>query len=226
MPKQATVREPLTRDRIIEEALRIMDAEGLEAVSMRRLGRELGVEAMSLYNHVASKEDLLGGVEERVLAGFDVAAAEGDWIERLRAMARSFRALLREHPALATLITSHQGRPLTDPAALRPVEAVLDTLRGAGLSDEDTIHAYRALVGFVMGNVLLERGGFFSEWSERADWPDAETMASMLPADVLPNVVAMLPAMWSCDADAEFEHGLDTLLAGLRTRLMEATAGG
>src|SRR4030095_14263751 len=80
-------REPLTRDRIIETALRVMDDEGLDAVTMRRIGRELGVEAMSLYNHVEDKDDILEGVTERAMNEFEFPASTGDWSEGARAMA-------------------------------------------------------------------------------------------------------------------------------------------
>jgi AcrR family transcriptional regulator len=211
-------RQPLTRERILDTALSLMDAEGLEAVTMRRLGRELGVEAMSLYNHVADKEDVLSGIQERIMAGFRLPEASGDWIERLREMARTFRDLLIRHPGMVRLLSSHAGRPFTDPRSLRPIEVVLQTMRGAGLSEDDTVHAYRALIGFVMGNAVLEIGGFFAEWAEREGWPDAGTMAAQLPSDELPTVVGMLPSLWSCDAATEFERGLDMLLEGLRSR--------
>ena len=219
-------RRPLTRERILDAALALMEAEGLGAVTMRRLGRELGVEAMSLYNHVADKDDVLAGIQERVMAELEIAEATGDWVERLRAMARTFRALLIRHPGLVALLSSHAGRPLTDPRALRPIEVVLQTLRGAGLSEDDTVHAYRTLVGFVMGNAVLEIGGFFGEWGEREGWPDATTMAAQLPAEELPTIVSMLPSLWSCDATTEFERGLDVLLEGLRSRLMATPADG
>jgi AcrR family transcriptional regulator len=226
MASSKVERQPLTRERVLEAALALMEAEGLGAVSMRRLGRELGVEAMSLYNHVADKDDVLSGIQERVMSEFPLPEPSGDWIEHLRAMARSFRELLIRHPGVVALLSSHAGRPLSDPRSLRPIEVVLETLRSAGLSEDDTVHAYRALVGFVMGNAVLEIGGFFGEWSEREGWPDAEAMAAQLPAEELPTVVSMLPALWSCDATTEFERGLDVLLEGLRSRLMAAPADG
>lgn len=219
-------RVPLTRERILDAAVAVMDAEGLDAVTMRRLGRELGVEAMSLYNHVEDKDDVLAGIQERIMSRFDIPGVDGDWIERLRGMARTFRALLLEHPGLVTLLSGHQSRPFTDPSSLRPIEVVLETLRGAGLSDDDTVHAYRALVGFVMGNAVLEIGGFFGERAEREGWPAPEAMAAQLPAEEIPTIVRMLPALWSCDAATEFERGLDMLLEGLRSRLMSAPADG
>src|SRR6188472_1378464 len=91
-------RVPLTRDRITEAALRLMDAEGLDAVSMRRVAREVGVEAISLYNHVRDKDDLLNAVIERIMASFEFPDGTGDWMEQAKAGARSWRRLLQAHP--------------------------------------------------------------------------------------------------------------------------------
>src|SRR5262245_11518933 len=102
--RQTTRREPLTKDRIVEAALQVMDAEGLEAVTMRRIGRELGVEAMSLYNHVEDKDDILNGVTERVMTEFDYPPFTGDWTVDARAMAHEWRRLLNLHPSVCQLL--------------------------------------------------------------------------------------------------------------------------
>jgi AcrR family transcriptional regulator len=215
---EAPARAPLTRERIIEVALRLSDAEGLEAVTMRRLGRELGVEAMSLYNHVEGKEAILTGVLERVLAEFELPEGPpGDWIERSRELARRFRDLLLRHPGSIPLFSEKAG-PITDLRALRPIEVALETLRRGGLSQEDTIHGYHALVGFVVGNVMLEVAGFLSREAEDPD--HMEQMLRAIPAQEMErfaNLIEMLPALHECDSAAEFEHGLDLLLAGLRS---------
>ncbi|HXF56732.1 MAG TPA: TetR/AcrR family transcriptional regulator C-terminal domain-containing protein [Actinomycetota bacterium] len=214
---------PLTRRRVLEAAVRLMDREGLEAVTMRRLGRELGVEAMSLYNHVESKEDLLAGMLDVVLSEFELREGEGgDWPERVRALARAFRRLLHRHPGLIRLLAEeHEGTGLS-PEALRPVEEALATLREAGLSEEATVHAYRALVGFTLGSVLLELGGFLSDASRQgAAW--AESLLRLAP-ERLPTFAAILPHLLRCDPDEEFEFGLDVLLGGLRARLSGSTA--
>ena len=91
-------RERLTRERIIAAALRVMDTDGLEAVSMRRIAREVGVEAMSLYHHVRDKEDVLDGICEAVMREFEYPDGAGDISERLRAGARSYRRILQAHP--------------------------------------------------------------------------------------------------------------------------------
>src|SRR5437899_10255161 len=96
-------RVPLTRQRIIRVALRIMDDEGLHAVTMRRVGRELGVEAMSLYNHVRDKEDIFDGICERVMCEFRFPSDEEDWVATALAGAREWRRLLRVHPNVIQL---------------------------------------------------------------------------------------------------------------------------
>src|SRR4249920_4005972 len=102
-------REKLSRDRIIDTALQIMDDEGLDAVSMRRVGRELGVEAMSLYHHVRDKDDLLMAIRERVLSEFVDPGTDGDWEMRVRRGARSWREVLRAHPNAIGLVSAPKG---------------------------------------------------------------------------------------------------------------------
>src|SRR5881392_2982848 len=96
-------RVPLTRQRITDAALRLMDAEGLDAVSMRRVAREVGVEAMSLYNHVRDKDDLLQGVCERIMSSYELPTGGGDWLDRAKAGAREWRRLLQAHPDVMRL---------------------------------------------------------------------------------------------------------------------------
>lgn len=217
MKTEPDIRKPLSGERIIEAALRVMDQEGLEAVTMRRLGRELGVEAMSLYNHVEDKDAVLRGILARVLGDFELPGdRELDWIERIREMSRTFRALLLRHPGVIPLLSEKSG-PITDPRALAPIETALQTLREAGLSQEETIHAYRAVVGFVVGNVALEIAGFLNPDDEALAY--LEQMRDAIPFERFPRVIELLPAMHACDPDQEFEHGLDLLLTGLRSRV-------
>ena len=217
MKTEPEIREPLTRERIVEAALRVMDADGLEAVTMRRLGRELGVEAMSLYNHVEDKDALLRGALARVLSEFELPQdPDLDWIERVRQMARTFRELLLRHPGVIPLLSEKSG-PITDPRALVPIETALQTLRDGGLSEAETIHAYRAVVGFVVGSVALEVAGFLNPGDAGAS--HLEEMAAAIPLERFPRIVGLLPAMHDCDPAQEFEHGLDLLLTGLRSRV-------
>jgi AcrR family transcriptional regulator len=209
-------RRPLSHERIIDAAVGLMDREGLEAVTMRRLGRELGVEAMSLYNHVEDKDAVLRGILARVLSDFELPRdPELDWVERVRQMARTFRELLLRHPGVIPLLSEKSG-PITDPRALVPVETALQTLRDAGFSEPETIHAYRAVVGFVVGSVALEVAGFLN--IADAGPAHLEEMQAAIPSERFPRIVELAPAMLRCDPAEEFEHGLDLLLTGLRSR--------
>jgi TetR/AcrR family tetracycline transcriptional repressor len=193
-----------------------MDTDGLEAVTMRRLGRELGVEAMSLYNHVEDKEAVLVGIMERILAEFRLPPGDEDWVERVRDMARAFRTLLHAHPHAVPLFTEHRG-PMTDPEALRVIEVALDTLRGAGLSPQDTVHAYGTLVGFVVGYVALEVGALWGNPEAHREW--VVQLAPIVTPEAFPRLTEMLPHMFiHCDREEEFEYGLDTILAGLQAK--------
>jgi AcrR family transcriptional regulator len=213
-PASRPQRPPLTRERIVRTALRVMDDEGLEAVSMRRIGRELGVEAMSLYNHVRDKDDILEGVKELVMGEFDMGPPSGNWRNDARLAARAWRDVLRAHPNVITLMTA-ATRPMLSPEALRPSEVAFDILRRAGLDDAETARAFCAFGGYIMGYVLME-AGTMGGGSDAADV--AEVLAS-LPQDEMPRACAVLPHLLSADADERFDYGLDLLLAGLEQKL-------
>ena len=215
-------REPLTRARILEVATRVMDADGLEAVTMRRLGRELGVEAMSLYNHVPSKEALLSGILETVIGQFELPRHDGDWLERLRDLALAYRRLLLAHPNVLSLFAEHRH---LDPDCLQPIELTLDALRSGGLSVEETNAAYHMLVGYVQGHVMLEIAGLMAGDAGPEHAAEHEAFLRMLPADRFPRMAEMLPHLKGCDHEAEFELGLDVLLAGLDAKLGRRPAG-
>ncbi|MEX2274406.1 MAG: TetR/AcrR family transcriptional regulator [Actinomycetota bacterium] len=210
-------RAPLSRDKVIGAAIRVMDTEGLEAVTMRRIGRELGVEAMSLYNHVEDKGDLLVGMLEHLMGGLDLPADDEDWVGRLREMARSFRRLLAAHPHALGLFSEHHARPMTDPRALAPIEQALSILRSSGLETDDVIHAYCLFVGYVIGFTTNELAGFLSHRDD--DAPGLADKLRALPTHEMPTLAAILPRMAERDVDADFEFGLDVILSGLQQRV-------
>ena len=148
-------REPLTRERILRAALRIMDQEGLDAVTMRHLGRELGVEAMSLYRYVKGKEDILDGILEVVMAEFEFPEETGEWEADVRAGARAWRRLMIDHPTVIALFAESK-HPASSPERLRPMEWAFDLLGRGGLSEDEVVHAFRAIGGYIMGSVLNE----------------------------------------------------------------------
>jgi AcrR family transcriptional regulator len=162
-----TDRPPLSRDRIVAAAIAFVDREGLTALTMRRLGTELGVEAMSLYRYVAGRDDLLEGMVEQMATRLhrDPDEPDGDpgpgagWQAYLQWLAHGVRALAREHPQVFPLIaTRHPAAPWLRPPlrSLRVVEDFLDTLVARGFSDESAVAAYRAFSSFLLGHLLLE----------------------------------------------------------------------
>jgi AcrR family transcriptional regulator len=210
-------REPLTRDRIILTAVRIMDEEGLEAVSMRRIGRELGVEAMSLYNHVRDKEDILDSICEAVVSEFRVPEAEG-WIEGARLAAREYRRLLLEHPTVITLMTERK-RPFTSAESLRAYEFALDVFRTAGLSEADSVKAFHVFGGYIVGFVTMELGFMVGGPDDEAHAQAHQEMARMLQSADLPRMREAMPHFMNCDLEEQFEFGLDLLVEGIRARI-------
>lgn len=140
-------REPLTRDRILATAIALADDGGLAAVSMRKVGQALGVEAMSLYNHVANKNDLLNGMVDRVTAEFE-PPAEGDWTSSLREMAISAHEALKRHPWACDLMLSPDHVSLE---RIRFMDLLLATLREAGFTEEQVYHAYHVLDAHIFG---------------------------------------------------------------------------
>lgn len=205
-------RAPLSRDRIVGAALRVMDAEGLEAVTMRRIGRELGVEAMSLYNHVRDKEDLLEGVIEAVLSEFRFEPEGEDWLTQAKAAAGEWRRLLRAHPNVIQLMLERK-HPLASPEALRPMEIAFELLRRAGLSERDAVSAFQAIGAYIFGHVMMEVGNATPGHVELADRSVEELQRSLGPS--FPRFAEVLPAFVECDYDATFDLGLEAVLTGL-----------
>jgi AcrR family transcriptional regulator len=171
-------RPPLTRERVLDAAVALVDANGIDALSMRRLGGELGVEAMSLYNHVENKDDLLRGITDRVLRAIEMPES-GDWKRDLRAHAISAREVFAAHP-WACRVSSSPDHVV--PISVRRADWMLRRLREGGFSAEVTFHAYHALdahiVGFTLwhighGIVSQERLEELAEWFYRA-FPEAE----------------------------------------------------
>lgn len=206
----STTRLPLSRERILERATQIADAEGVEALTMRRLADDLGFEAMSLYRHVANKDDVLNGILDRVLAEIESPAASGDWDEAIRRSATSVNAALGRHRWATDLLMS--------PMSLRParfefMNALLGRLREAGFSADTTYTAYHALDAHIFG---------FALWaaSHGATPPDvAERLAREFPLDEYPYLLEHRDqhlAEGPHQQVSAFELGLDLILDGLR----------
>ena len=210
----------ITREVVLAAALEIIDADGAEALSMRRLARALGRDPMILYRHAPNKAALLDGVAETVLAQLTVDPADPDWAAQLRTVARHYRRLALAHPHVVPLIVT---RPLATPLALRPLgtlrplEAILALLTRAGFSGPDALHIYRALFGFLHGHVLDE----LQELTVSPDETDDLLRLGLhrLPISDFPLLRSLAPALASYDGAAELERGLDILLTGLTTTL-------
>jgi AcrR family transcriptional regulator len=212
--EQPRRREPLTRQRVVQSALHIMDTEGLEAVTMRRIGRELGVEAMSLYNHVRDKEDILDSICEEVVGEFEAPTADG-WAEAARAAAFEYRRLLLAHPNVLTLMTERK-RPFTSLNALRVYEYALEVFRSAGLTEVDAIQAFHSFGSYILGAVTMELGLMVGSPNEGED--AHREMARLVASAELPRLQESLPHMVNCDLDEQFAFGLELLVDGIRAR--------
>jgi AcrR family transcriptional regulator len=163
MAAQPEPRLPLSRDRILRAALELVDEQGIDSLTMRRLGQALGFEAMSLYNHMANKDDVIDGMLDLVLDEGELPAPGGDWESSIRESAISIHAALRKHPWAANVLMSYgQVRP----ARLQYMESLLGRLREAGFSAETTYHAYHVLDGHIFGFSLWETAHSFTEEEE------------------------------------------------------------
>jgi AcrR family transcriptional regulator len=205
-------RRPLTPDRVLRAALRLVDKHGLDALSMRKLAQELGVEAMSLYNHVENKDDILRGIIELVVAEIDLAEDENDWQRAMRRRVLSAHETLARHPwAPALWMRRGGGR---GGARMRYADAVLRGLREAGFSPELTYHAFHVLQSHVLGFALQERNLQF-------DTRDLEKRAARFlerfPAGEYPDLAEHVKQhLEPHDAQrGTFEFGLDLILDSL-----------
>jgi TetR/AcrR family transcriptional regulator, tetracycline repressor protein len=201
-------RQHLNREVVLRAALALVDREGVEALSMRRLGRELGVEAMSLYNHVAGKQALLDGIVELVLSQARAPAPRGEWRAALTGWAAAFRASAHEHPNVIRLFATHA---LQAPAWSLAVEDQLRALREAGFPDDEAVHAYRLVATFVTGYALYELRQDAS--------PPLEHFLAQLPPEHYPHTHAVSSALRELDRTAEFELGVQLLLDAVGARL-------
>lgn len=206
----------ITRELVLATALELIDRDGTDALSMRRLAAALDRDPMILYRHAPGKAALLDGVVEIVLAQLSVDPADPDWAGQLRAVARDYRALALAHPHVVPLLVT---RPLATPLALRPrgtlrpLEDLLDLLTRAGFSGPDALHIYRAFFGFLNGHVL-------NELQELVDNPDeTDDLLRLglhrLPIGEFPLLRSLAHALAAYDGAAELESGLDILLTGL-----------
>ena len=191
--------------------MRLADEGGIESLSMRKLGQELGVEAMSLYNHVANKDEVLNGIVEVVIGEVEWPAGETDWKKALRESSISTHEALMRHPWAASL----WWRRAEGPAHMQRAELMLRTLRNAGFSDELTYHGYHVLVGHILG-FTLQALSFPIETKEELQEMAARFLEEF-PVYEYPYLAEHIRQHASPgDSDeGEFEIGLDLILDGL-----------
>ena len=208
-------REKLSRGRVIDAALRVMDTDGLEAVSMRRIAREVGVEAMSLYNHVQDKDDLLEGIRLRVFSEFVFPELDPeDPYENGRRVALAWRNLLKAHPNMLELL-AEEHEPPSSLEAFAAMEVALAVLRTMGVPEDETVQVFHAFGGYIQGYTMMEHQMDFQKHGGTAG---LEELARRIDASKLPCVAAAIPYMADCDVDAQFALGLDLMLQGIRAR--------
>ena len=216
----AAARRPLSRGILLAAALKLVDAEGLDALTMRRLGQELGRDPMSLYRYAENRAALLDGVAELVLEQLSISAEEPDWKAQLRILAHDLRRLALEHPNVVPLLVT---RPLSTPlgmrplGTLRPLEQILSLLVEAGFEPGDALHVYRAYYGFLYGHILNELQEYVVDPEEN------EVLLRLglhrLPAKEFPRLRALAPALAEYDGGMELDQGLTILLSGLEAQL-------
>ena len=214
-------RIPLSKERVLRAAVEFADAHGIEALSMRRLAKELGVEAMSLYNHVANKDEILSGIVELVAGEVEVPSDPANWKTSIRQSAISAHDAFIRHRWSCSLMTSTPG---VVPSRMRWMEGVLATLRAAGFSPNLTHHAYHALDSHITGFTLWQVSFPFETREELLDL--ADDFLKQIPADEYPYVIEHAQehlAEPDPDEPNEFEFGLDLILDGLE-RLRDAEA--
>ncbi len=232
----ATAERPaLSRERIITTAVDFVDKHGLTALTMRRLGRELGVEAMSLYRYVNGREDLLEGIVDHMVRQLHLGP-DGDglvpgdgWQAYLQWLAHGVRALARAHPNVFPLIaTRHPAAPWLRPPlrSLRIVEEFLTTLIERGFSDTRAVAAYRAFSSFLLGHLLLEAsllGAQTAPAEEPLDEGDSDVPNAdqKLDLDDYPHIQRLEAQLSEDHAGPEFERALEDLLDRLDRQITE-----
>jgi AcrR family transcriptional regulator len=212
--QRASAKAALSRERILDAALEYVDAHGLPALSMRKLGAHLGVEAMTLYYYVPSKDALLDGLVDRVtepafarLAELTAGPADS-WVPWMRQFAHGLRAALLAHPGVLPLAGT---RPANSPQALRALEGWLAAMRAAGLPPGRALDVLNTLAAFTIGHTLAEAGRTPGhEGSE----PDLDQHADDLDPDEFPNLAEVIRTRAGLDFDLRFGQAVDILLAG------------
>lgn len=213
-------REPLTRERVLSAALRLVDDEGLDALTRRRLGQELGRDAMALYRHAPDRGALLDGIVELVMDELVIPEAGQDWQTQLSRTAHDFRRLGMAHPHVVGLIVT---RPLSTPlglrplGTLRPLERLLRVLTDAGFAPPVALQVYRLYISYLNGHMLTELQELVADPGETSDL--LRLGLHRLPPREFPLLRSLASDLAGYDGEAELDQGLAIIFAGVADRL-------
>ena len=213
---RVAARPRLTRQKVLKAALEFVDANGLAALSMHKLGAELGVQGMSLYTHVASKDALLDGIVEAMTWEAEMPPVGMDWRDALRHLAREIRGVILRHPAAAPLLVSRRVMPTR---RLEQVDAYVRLLMRAGFTEDRAMDVLRTVVVYAHGYALVE--ACFTACADCGPWPADELgqirrVTEMVPRDA-PDHLLRLATLFCgrCDMDEQFSLGIDLMIRGL-----------
>jgi AcrR family transcriptional regulator len=219
-PHAKASRRPLTRERILDVGLRLIDAQGLEAFTMRKLAQELGVDPMALYRHVEHKDALLDGVAELLWAEVELQGGEAGWEALLRSLATSLRALAHSHPHAYVLLCNSRS---LSPAMLQLSGSVLEQLQRVGFEQKRACHVLCTICSYAIGYAMVELSALSPVLSERAtpEMSDIGRLTQLmrrLPRETPARLVEVASVLTDCDMDTQFLFGLDLMLTSLRSR--------
>jgi AcrR family transcriptional regulator len=230
-PRAAGRTEVLSREEILDAALAIANRGELDRLSMRRLAEELHVSAMSLYAHVADKDDILDEIIENRLRGVGLPAKSAGWLDWMAEVAERLRLVLAREPAL---LDRYCRRPVGVPAAIERMEASLAVLRRAGFSGADAVETFAAVHTYTIGFAALELARQVNDgvpFVAHASPLHTETLGywpgffANLEPDDFPQLVELRPDLGAFTGTAQFTTGLESLLAGLAARFLEPSPG-
>ncbi|MBA9004783.1 MULTISPECIES: TetR/AcrR family transcriptional regulator [Thermomonospora] len=206
----APARAPLTHDRIIATAIELIEREGAQALSMRRIGAELGVAAMSLYNHVPGKEAVLDGVADRILGELELdPVPQADWRDRARRLAHAFRAAAHRYPRSMSVVLS---RSMIWTRRLPVMEQMLTIAEQGGFEGRTAVQVVRTFMAYVIGTLMSEAN---TAATLRQIAEDRERAAEVVDPGSFPHVVEAARELLHPDFDADFDFGLDLLITAI-----------
>lgn len=216
----APAREAVTPERIADSALRVIDADGLDGLTVRRLAQELGVGTMTLYWYIQNKDEVLDLVADRMMADIEVPSAETDWRVAVREVSMAVRAAALRHAAAVPVMV---GRGSLGPNGLGLTDQALRVFRDAGFTESDAADAYFTVSNFVWGFCAQQTASTGQASHSAADrksyFEGVWRYIASLPPDRYPNLQAAAPRIFTASLDDRFAFGIDCLIAGFEARL-------